>query len=72
MSPREVGSWLTRHSQIIVYIVTLGFGAGLAMGAVESKVDKITFEVHEEKMECQYEAIMDVICADKPSHRRCR
>jgi len=72
MSPRDVGNWLTRHAQVIVYILTLGFGAGLVMGAIENKVDRAVFQVHEEKMDGQYEAILDVICADKPSHRRCR
>ena len=72
MSPREVGSWLTRHSQIIVYLLTLGFASGMAMGAMENKVDKVIFQVHEQKVEGQYEAVLDILCSDKPSHRRCR
>ena len=72
MSPRDVGGWLTRHSQLIIYIMTLGFWAGMVMGAMDNKLDRITFEVHEEKMDGQYEAIMDVVCTDHPTHRRCR
>lgn len=72
MSPRDVGNWLTRHAQVIVYILTLGFGAGLVMGAIENKLDRAVFQVHEQKMEGQYEAVLDILCSDKPSHRRCR
>jgi len=52
--------------------MTLGFWAGMVMGAMDNKLDRITFEVHEEKMDGQYEAIMDVVCTDHPTHRRCR
>lgn len=37
-----------------------------------TKVSQADFEMHVQEEAATNEAILDILCADKPTHRRCR
>lgn len=50
--------------------------AGVALPIVfaqwNGKVDRSDFDLHVQREEAKIEAVLDLLCEDKPTHRRCR
>lgn len=44
----------------------------LVLGAWNAKVSQADFDLHVQEEQATREAILDILCADHPTHRRCR
>lgn len=57
--------------RVAVGVVTTILGL-ILLGAWSAKVDRGEYDLHVQREEAKLEAVLDLLCADKPTHRRCR
>lgn len=57
--------------RVAIGVVTTLLGL-IAISAWDSKVNRGEYDLHVQEEMATREAILDLLCADHPTHRRCR
>lgn len=55
----------------VLTTVLAGIALPTLLGAWNGKVDRGEFELHVQREEAALEAVLDLLCTDHPTHRRC-
>ena len=56
----------------ILATILAGVALPILFNQWAAKVDRNEFQMHVQQEEAHYQAILDILCADNPTHRRCR